>query len=124
MREPCAFRRYLDLSVVGTKLESDKGPHPRFYDLLHVELGHAMDKVEMGASSTQGGTAKALLAVLSRGTSKMVKSSINSFCGALVNSWNAICVKKHAEMERASSHKIEPWTWAKGFNFVIQEQLT
>lgn len=40
------------LSVVRTKLKSDKILFLKFCDLPHVEIGHAIDKVDMGICST------------------------------------------------------------------------
>lgn len=63
-----------DLSVAGTKLKSDEVLLPKFYDLRHVNLGHAMDKVKVGISSTQTGRVKAVLTRVPRETSEMVRN--------------------------------------------------
>lgn len=69
------------------------------HDLLHVELGHVVDEVGMGISSTQEGTVKAVLAVLARETYEMVKDDMIHCCEALVNKWNGTSVKNLSEME-------------------------
>lgn len=66
-----------------------------------------MDKVIMGISSIQGSTVKAVLAMLPRKISIMVKDSTDTLWEALSNKWNATCVWDLPETEKGQLTQID-----------------
>lgn len=63
-----------DLSIMEEKLESGKILLAQHYNLLHIDLACALNKVEAGLKvSTQGSSAKTVMSVSPKATSSVVR---------------------------------------------------
>lgn len=109
----CLQQTLEDLSAIGQKIESGKFLLPEYYDFVDVELACALDNVEAGIILIPGSTVKAVLAMLPKEASEMVKDNVNSFCVAIVSKWKATCSWNLAELERNQLTQVELWRLAK-----------
>lgn len=109
----CLQEKLKGISDISEKLETGKILLHQYYDLVHVELSRALDEIKSGIAVNPGSNIKAVMAMLPKPVSDTVKAHINSFCTALVNKWEATCLRNLTELEMHQVTQLEMWRKAK-----------